>query len=58
MKFNEKHPSSAIPARSIIKSIKERATKSAKAQHGLHIDKRLQGLIDETYIDRLTADEE
>lgn len=58
MKFNEKHPSAAIPARSIIKSIKERATKSAKAQHGLHIDKRLQGLIDETYIDRLTEDEE
>jgi hypothetical protein len=58
MKFNDKHPSSAIPARSLIKSIKERATKAAKAQHGLHIDKRLQGLIDETYIDRLTADEE
>ena len=58
MKFNDKHPSAAIPARSIIKSIKERATKSAQAQHGLHIDKRLQGLIDETYIDRLTSDEE
>jgi hypothetical protein len=58
MKFNDKYPSAAIPARSIIKSIKERATKSAQAQHGLHIDKRLQGLIDETYIDRLTSDEE
>jgi len=58
MKFNDKHPSAAIPARSIIKSIKERSTKSAQAQHGLHIDKRLRGLIDETYIDRLTSDEE
>ena len=58
LKFNDKHPSTAIPARSLIKSLKERATKSAQAQHGLHIDKRLQGLIDETYIDRMTADEE
>jgi hypothetical protein len=58
MKFNDKYPSAAIPARSIIKSIKERATKSAQAQHGLHIDKRMRGLIDETYIDRLTSDEE
>jgi len=56
MKFNEKHPSMAIPARSLVKSIKERATKAALAQHGLHIDKRLQGLIDETYIDRLAEE--
>ena len=56
MKFNSKHPSMAIPADSIIKSITERMTKSAQAQHGMHIDKRMQGLIDETYIDILAGE--
>jgi hypothetical protein len=58
MKFNAKYPSKNIPMKSLTKSIKERATKSAMARHGLHIDKKLQGLINETYIDRLTEDEE
>jgi hypothetical protein len=56
LKFNNKHPTMAVPAGSIIKSIQERATKAALARHGLHIDKRLQGLIDETYIDRLAEE--
>ena len=58
MKFNAKYPSKNIPMKSLTKSIKERATKSAMARHGLHIDKKLQGLINETYIDRLTEEEE
>jgi hypothetical protein len=58
MKFNAKHPTSAIPADSIIKSIAERMTKSAMADHGLHIDKRMQGLMNETYIQILEGGEE
>jgi hypothetical protein len=57
MKFNTKHPTMAIPADSIIKSIAERMTKSAMADHGLHIDKRLQGLMNETYINILAGEE-
>ena len=57
MKFNAKHPTMAIPADSIIKSIAERMTKSAMADHGLHIDKRLQGLMNETYINILEGGE-
>ncbi len=53
MKFNAKHPTKSIPADSIVKSIKDRMKKSAMTDHGLHIDKKLQGLIDETYIDKL-----
>jgi hypothetical protein len=57
MKFNSKYPSSAIPADTIIKSITERMTKSAQADHGLYIDPKMRSLLNETYIDIL-ADEE
>ena len=56
MKFGQKHPADRIPIESLIKSINERMTKSAMAQHGLHIDKRLQGLMSQTYIDKLTEE--
>lgn len=51
MKFNEKHPMVAIPADSIVKSIKERVTKSAMTDHGLYLDKRMRYLLDESYTD-------
>jgi len=44
-KFNAKHPTVAIPAESLTKSIKERFTKSAQTEHGLFIDKRLRGIL-------------
>jgi hypothetical protein len=46
-KFNIKHPSKAIPAATLTKSIKERMTKSAQTEHGLYIDKRLRGVLDD-----------
>lgn len=49
-KFNEKHPSVAIPADSIIRSIEQRAKKSAMTDHGLYVDKRMLGLKDESYM--------
>lgn len=51
VKFNEKHPGVAIPADSIVRSIKERVTKSAITDHGLYLDKRMRGLLDESYLD-------
>ncbi len=50
--FNAKHPSVAIPAESLNKSIKERFTKSAQTEHGLYIDKRMRGVLgNESYLD-------
>lgn len=50
--FNAKHPSVAIPAESLNKSIKERFTKSAQTDHGLYIDKRMRGVLgNESYLD-------
>jgi hypothetical protein len=50
--FNAKHPSVAIPAESLNKSIKERFTKSAQTEHGLFIDKRMRGVLaGESYLD-------
>jgi hypothetical protein len=45
-KFNTKHPSVWIPAKTLTTSIKERMTKSAQSEHGLYIDKRLRGVLD------------
>ncbi len=50
-KFNEKHPSVAIPSDSIIRSIEQRAKKSAMTDHGLYIDKRMLGMKSESYLD-------
>ena len=50
--FNAKHPSVAIPAESLNKSIKERFTKSAQTEYGLFVDKRMRGLLaGESYLD-------
>jgi hypothetical protein len=50
--FNSKHPSVAIPADSLNRSIKERFTKSAQTDHGLYIDKRMRGVLaGESYLD-------
>jgi hypothetical protein len=50
--FNDKHPSVAIPADSLNRSIKERFTKSAQTDHGLYIDKRMRGVLaGESYLD-------
>ena len=50
--FNAKHPSVAIPAESLTRSIKERSTKSAQTEHGLYIDKRLRGVLaSDSYLD-------
>jgi hypothetical protein len=50
--FNAKHPSVAIPADSLNRSIKERFTKSAQTDHGLYIDKRMRGVLaGESYLD-------
>jgi hypothetical protein len=46
-KFNTKHPSVWIPAKSLTTSIKERMTKAAQTEHGLYIDKRLRGVLDD-----------
>jgi hypothetical protein len=46
-KFNAKHPSVWIPAKTLTISIKERMTKSAQTEHGLYIDKRLRGVLDD-----------
>ena len=46
-KFNTKHPSVWIPAKTLTTSIKERMTKSAQTEHGLYIDKRLRGVLDD-----------
>lgn len=51
MEFNDKHPSVAIPADSIVRSITNRAKKSAMTDHGLYIDKRMLHLKDESYLD-------
>ena len=45
-KFNTKHPSVWIPAKTLTTSIKERMTKSAQTENGLYIDKRLRGVLD------------
>jgi hypothetical protein len=51
MKFNEKHPSVAIPAKSILNSIQERMKKSAETDRGLYIDKRLrESLLRQNYL--------
>jgi hypothetical protein len=44
-KFSGKHPSVAIPADTIVKSIQNRAMKSAQTDHGLYIDKKMRGVL-------------
>ena len=51
IKFNTKHPTIGIPIGSINRSVRERLTKSALTDHGLYLDKRMRGLLNETYLD-------
>jgi hypothetical protein len=44
--FNDKHPSLDIPSKSLSSTIKEHMKKSAETEHGLHIDKKLRGVLD------------
>ena len=52
-KYNDKHPTTAIPLDSLNRSVKQRLEKSSQAEHGLIVDKRLKNLIDEEYIRKL-----
>ena len=45
MEFNQKHPTVAIPAESIISSIVNRFKKSAQTDHGMYIDPRLKAQL-------------
>jgi hypothetical protein len=53
LKYNDKHPTTAIPLESLKRSVKQRLEKSSQAEHGLIVDKRLQHLLDEEYIRKL-----
>ena len=52
-KYNDKHPTTAIPMSSLNRSVRQRLEKSSQAEHGLIVDKRLQNLLDEEYIRKL-----
>lgn len=52
-KYNDEHPTTAIPASSLNRSIKDRMQKSSQAEHGLIVDKRLMNLLDEEYVRKL-----
>jgi hypothetical protein len=53
MKYNDRYPSTGIQADTLNRSIKQRMEKSAQAEHGLIVDKRLLQLLDETYIKQI-----
>ena len=53
MEYNDKHPSTGIQADTLNRSIKQRMEKSAQAEHGLIVDKRLLQLLDEDYIKKI-----
>jgi len=53
-KFNAKHPSVSIAAGTLTKSIKGHLEKSTQMDHGLYLDKKLRGVLDNhSYIDKL-----
>jgi hypothetical protein len=55
-KFNSKHPSSSIPADTIIKSIENRMKKSAETDSGLYIDRKMRGVLGGTnYVNAISA---
>jgi hypothetical protein len=53
MKYNDRYPSTGIQADTLNRSVKQRMEKSAQAEHGLIVDKRLLQLLDETYIKQI-----
>jgi hypothetical protein len=55
-KFNDKYPSSSIPAETIIKSIQNRIKKSGETDSGLFIDRKMRGVLGGTnYVDAISA---
>ena len=44
--FNNNHPSMDIPPKSLNSTIKDHLKKSSETEHGLYIDKKLRGVID------------
>jgi hypothetical protein len=44
--FNDKHPSLDIPSKSLSTTIKDHMKRSSETEHGLYIDKKLRGVID------------
>jgi len=55
-KFNDKHPSSSIPADTIVKSIQNRIKKSAETDSGLYIDRKMRGVLGGTnYVSAISA---
>lgn len=53
-KFNSKHPSVSIAAGTLTKSIKGHLEKSSEMDHGLYLDKKLRGVLDNhSYIDKI-----
>lgn len=58
IEFNGQHPSVAIAADSLTRSIKQRLQKSAQAQHGLILDKRMMYLLNDDYVKQLEDNEE
>lgn len=58
IEFNSQHPSVAIAADSLSRSIKQRLQKATQAQHGLILDKRMMYLLNDDYVKQLEDNEE
>ena len=53
-KFNSKHPSVSIASGTLTKSVKGHLEKSSQMDHGLYLDKKLRGVLDNhDYIDKI-----
>lgn len=57
VKFNAKYPTLAIDVDTITKSIRGKYEKSAQTEHGLYIDPKLRYLFTDTYIQKITEEE-
>jgi len=58
LQFNAQHPVMAIAATSLLRSVKQRLQKSSQAQHGLILNDRMQYLLNDDYINKLTGEDE
>ena len=56
MKFSAKHPSVAIDADTIVKSIEGKLEKSAQTDHGLYIDPKLMSLLNQNYMTKISEE--
>ena len=56
MKFSAKHPSVAIDADTIVKSIEGKMEKSAQTDHGLYIDPKLMSLLNQNYMTKISEE--